>query len=186
MLRQRTFDSHSGVRRRLLAGLAAAAVAPLAGLRAAEVPAPDAGVPSITPATLAGLLAASSRVLLFDVRDGAEYDVAHIAGAELVPPETGHDAFLALVAAHAAGATFVFYCTAGARSDGYAQGVIRELIEAGAEAVLVLAGGIIAWHNDGRPMVDRDGRPTEHVHPYDAEYARLLLRPYLARYALAD
>jgi 3-mercaptopyruvate sulfurtransferase SseA len=66
-------------------------------------------------------------------------------------------------------ARVVTYCSVGVRSAAMAD----RLREAGYVNVVHMNGSIFQWANEGRPL-ERDGRPAETVHPYDAEWGRLL------------
>jgi rhodanese-related sulfurtransferase len=138
---------------------------------------PDIG--HIAPADLDGLMATRS-ALVFDVRTPAEYAVSHLPGAIHVEPDMASAAFLDRYGDAIEGKTAVFYCSVGVRSSRLAERVAQGLKEHGAKAVADLAGGIFAWHGQGRALVDAKG-PADLVHPYDASWGRLLARPELAR-----
>jgi rhodanese-related sulfurtransferase len=133
----------------------------------------------IEPAELDRLIA-EGNVVLFDVRTPAEYQVSHLPGAVHVEPDMRSAAFLDRYADAANGKTVVFYCAVGVRSSRLAERVAEGLKARGAAAVDALAGGIFAWHGEGRALVDAMG-PTDFVHPYDSSWGRLLARPHLAR-----
>ena len=59
----------------------------------------------------------------------------------------------------------VVYCTIGARSGEYAEG----LREKGFDAYN-LAGSILAWAHAGKPLVDTEGKTTKHLHVYGREW----------------
>ena len=63
----------------------------------------------------------------------------------------------------------VIHCSAGYRGATLA----RRLQNAGRRDVWNLAGGIFAWANANLP-VERDGQPTQRVHPYSRLFSRLL------------
>jgi rhodanese-related sulfurtransferase len=106
------------------------------------------------------------QLALFDVRTPDEYRVSHLDGAQRVDPDTGYAHFVAEHGAQLKGKTVVFYCTTSARSGDLALGVRDGLLQSGAKAVAQLAGGLIAWHNAGLPMVNAAG-PTPYLHPFD-------------------
>jgi len=135
----------------------------------------------ITPAELDRLIAAG-KVLLFDVRTPAEYEVSHLPGAQRVAPDTPSAVFLASFGDEVSGKAVVFYCSVGVRSSRLANRVADGLKARGATSVDDLAGGIFAWHGEGRALVDAKGA-TDFVHPYDSTWGRLLSRPELARTA---
>ena len=67
-------------------------------------------------------------------------------------------------------ATVVTYCSVGYRSSRAAE----QLARAGYANVANLEGSAFAWANEGRPLVDARGRATSVVHPYDANWGKLL------------
>ena len=128
-------------------------------------------VPEIGSAALEARIAAGD-VLLFDVREMAEYEVSHIAGATHVEPGSSGAAFLSANGDKLKGKTAVFYCSVGVRS-----GVMAERVAAAASGVKVmnLRGGIFRWYKEGRAIVH--GSRADSVHPYDASWGKLLDRP---------
>jgi len=133
----------------------------------------------IAPAQVEGLIR-DGKVVLLDVRTPAEYQVSHLPGAIHVAPDIRSATFLDRYGDAVKGKTVVFYCSVGVRSSRLAQRVAQGLKARGATAVDDLAGGIFAWHGEGRALVDAKG-PTDFVHPYDSSWGRLLARPQLAR-----
>ena len=123
----------------------------------------------------------SVRLWLFDVREGAEFAVSHLSGAERIAPDISASAALDQIGARADGGVVVFYCSVGQRSSRLAARTGRGLEARGVCAVYNLRGGIFAWHNDARPLVDRFG-PTPYVHPYSAAWRRLLTHPQLSAF----
>lgn len=117
---------------------------------------------------LAAWLSDTDRVppLLLDIRTPAEYDVSHLANARQVDPDA--DAAKAL-AGTARDTPIVTYCSVGYRSSAFAE----RLRGAGFNNVFQLDGSIFQWANERRPLV-RDGDPVEVVHPYNADWGRLL------------
>ena len=111
-------------------------------------------VPEIGSAALEARIAAGD-VLLFDVREMAEYEVSHIAGATHVEPGSSGAAFLSANGDKLKGKTAVFYCSVGVRS-----GVMAERVAAAASGVKVmnLRGGIFRWYKEGRAIVRRGVR----------------------------
>lgn len=102
-------------------------------------------VPEVDIATFASLHASGVRVI--DVREPAEYDDAHVAGATLIPlgevPERAHEV--------PAGATIYVICARGGRSLRAAE----HLAGLGHDTVNV-AGGTLAWIEAGHPTVSGD------------------------------
>lgn len=127
-------------------------------------------VARVSTGELAAWLADGSRpaLLLFDARTREEFDVSHLPGAESLPHDAGE-----LPASE--GRPVVVYCSVGYRSAMLA----RRLAEGGHADVRNLDGSIFKWANEGRVLVRaRPGEagegPTAVVHPYNAEWGRLL------------
>lgn len=124
---------------------------------------------------LASLLQSPDLVLL-DVRQPQEFAVSHLPGAQRISPlsQTNHCEFnpsqLQLK-----NKTVVFYCSVGYRSSQIAKALDTELKKLGVSAVYNLQGGIFAWHNENRALVNQSGA-TDFVHPFDSHYGKLLLR----------
>lgn len=125
---------------------------------------------------MSAILAASGDgAVLFDVREADEYTVSHLPGAVRVDPGVTREEFLARHGAALSGKTAVFYCSVGVRSSLLADRVREGLSRAGAAGVYNLRGGVFAWHNEARPLVDGQG-PTDRVHGYDARWGKLVQR----------
>ena len=108
----------------------------------------------LSPAEFEREIAAGEAVLL-DTREPHEYAEAHIDGAELVPP--------AEVAARIdelapdPDQRVILYCRSGNRSAKAAE----ELAGLGYSNLAHLAGGILAWQEDGLPVVEPEGMTAE-------------------------
>lgn len=118
--------------------------------------------------------------LLLDVREKDEYAVSHIPGAQRVDPDMWTSTFLKAFKNKARGKTVVFYCSVGVRSSQLAASVQAALKESGARAVYNLDGGVFAWHNAKRPLVNANG-PTDYVHPFDSHWGTLVDRRELTK-----
>jgi rhodanese-related sulfurtransferase len=138
------------------------------------------GVAQLSTGALADRLADREDVLLLDVREMQEFAVSHLAGAQRVDPGIWRSTFLKRFANAARGKTVVFYCSVGVRSSKLAEKVRAELMAQGALGVFNLDGGIFAWHNEGRPLVNAKGQ-TSFVHPYDSYWGQLITRRELAK-----
>ena len=94
-----------------------------------------------------------------DTRASPEFKVSHIFQARWV----GYEEFsLDKVKDIDKGTPVVVYCSVGVRSEK----VGRKLIEAGFTNVQNLYGSLFEWVNQGYPIVDMAGRPTNKVHAY--------------------
>ncbi|QHW01266.1 rhodanese-like domain-containing protein [Spirosoma endbachense] len=97
--------------------------------------------------------------VLLDTRSKAEFDVSHLPNAHWV----GYDDFdLKRVQAIPKATTVVVYCSVGYRSER----VGEKLLAAGYQHVNNLYGSLFEWVNQGNPVVDNQGKPTQRVHAY--------------------
>ena len=104
----------------------------------------------ITPAELKRRLDAGEPISLIDVREPAEFQVARIADAQLVPMRTVPAGLQNLEAA-AEDRTLVVFCHHGVRSAN----VVSWLREQGVANCQNLAGGIDRWSLEIDPTVPR-------------------------------
>lgn len=126
------------------------------------------GVNQMSTEEFAKWLADPSRPapVILDARTAKEFEISRIAGARNVPKGTPVEAAMG---AAAKDAPVVVYCSVGYRSSQFAE----KLQKAGYTKVWNLEGSIFQWANEGRPIVDARG-PASVVHPYDAEWGKLL------------
>ena len=118
-------------------------------------------VPTVRPAALAAELRQHpGTVLLLDTRAPNEFNVSHLAGAQLV--DFAHYQTLDLAGVPRT-RPVVVYCSVGARSEK----VGEHLRALGFGSVRNLYGGLFEWINEGYPTVNAQG-PTQQVHPYSA------------------
>ncbi len=104
--------------------------------------------------------------MVLDVRTAEEYEVSHLPGAIRVDPEGDLPEFLGTLDHEA---PLVAYCSVGYRSSR----LVERLKKEGFVDAKNLEGSIFEWANKGYPL-ERDGAPVREVHPYDAEWGRLL------------
>lgn len=108
--------------------------------------------------------------LLLDVREPAEFEVGHLAGAHQVPPGASVAALRAgVLAGIDLERPIVCYCAVGVRSAR----LCDRLRRAGYRRATNLRGSIFAWANEDRPVYRGDQR-VERVHPYDQRWGTLL------------
>lgn len=119
-------------------------------------------------------------LLLIDARSKEEFSVSHIKGAVHVEPDTTAAEFKSRFGDQIKDRDVVFYCAVGVRSSTLATRASDILKEKGARSISNMAGGIFAWHNEERPLVDSSGA-TQSVHSYDAWWGRLVARPEHSR-----
>jgi sulfur-carrier protein adenylyltransferase/sulfurtransferase len=94
-------------------------------------------------------------VVLIDTREPHEYQEAHLEGGRLVPPGLLGDEIAA--AAPDKSARTILYCRSGNRSY-IAAGQMQAL---GYENVASMAGGILAWQEQGLPVAAAEGMTAE-------------------------
>jgi rhodanese-related sulfurtransferase len=104
--------------------------------------------------------------VILDVRTPEEYAVSRLPGAIRVDPEGELSDFLRNLDHET---PVVAYCSVGYRSSRLVERLKRE----GFADAKNLEGSIFEWANKGFP-VERDGALVQEVHPYDAEWGRLL------------
>jgi len=124
----------------------------------------------LTTTTLARLAPAieSGDVLVVDVRTEEEFAVSHLPGS-VHAPEAG-DVRRLLGERGLPPTTIVVVDATGHRAAPRAS-------EWQAQAdgdVTWLAGGLFAWANGGRKLVDKEGEIVQEVHPYHSYWSRLL------------
>ncbi|MEI6323358.1 MAG: molybdopterin-synthase adenylyltransferase MoeB [bacterium] len=98
----------------------------------AEIP-----VPEITVEELHVKLQSDEKIVLIDVREQFEWDIAHIPGAKLIPLGDLHSRMSELDSAD----TIYLQCKSGVRSAN----ALRELQKAGFSKLFNVQGGILAW-----------------------------------------
>jgi rhodanese-related sulfurtransferase len=106
--------------------------------------------------------------VLLDARAEGEFAVSHLAGARHTESA---EAALAVLDGLGKDEAVVVYCSVGYRSAL----LTRELAARGYTNVRNLEGSIFEWANRGLPLY-RDGLRVAQVHPFDAEWGRLLER----------
>jgi adenylyltransferase/sulfurtransferase len=118
------------------------------GVRATEAePRAVGGFVEITPRELSGRLSRGEDLLLIDVREQFEWDIARIEGARLVPLATLPESLDSLDKAR----EVVVYCKGGTRSRAAA----THLADAGFSRVANLTGGILRWQQEVDPTLAR-------------------------------
>jgi rhodanese-related sulfurtransferase len=140
----------------------------------------------MSPDALAAMVSDGKPVIIFDVREEAEFAVSHLNGAQRIAPNADPAAFAASVAEAAKGKAVIFYCSVGMRSSRLASKAASLLLSQGAASVNNLRGGIFRWSNEGRALekgAAASGKASNSgvtVHPYNASWGRLIAEPQLA------
>ncbi|TAE22377.1 MAG: rhodanese-like domain-containing protein [Cytophagales bacterium] len=122
-------------------------------------------VPTVTVLQLKKM----TNVVLLDTREKKEFNVSHLPNARWV----GYDDFtFERVKDIPKTATIVAYCSVGYRSDK----VGDKLKAAGYGNVHNLYGSLFEWVNQGNPVVDSSGKPTNRVHGFSRPWGIWLHR----------
>ena len=123
-------------------------------------------VREVLPAEAVQLIDAGA--VLLDTREPHEWNAGHLAGATLLRPAE----LVSKVAALAPDPdkTVVLYCRSGARSLDAA----FQMAQLGYRDVVSMAGGIVRWHQEGRPIEVPSATPTTRSAD---RYARHLVMP---------
>lgn len=114
-----------------------------------------------------------TNLVLFDVREPAEFAVSHLNGAIRLSPATWRNTFLKNHSKDLKGKTIIFYCSVGVRSSKMAEYLREDLKLIGVNKIYNLQEGIFGWANHGAPMVNQKGA-TNKVHPYDTHWGQLV------------
>ena len=122
----------------------------------------------LRPATLAALIEGNRNVLLIDVRRDEEYQVSHIPGAAHL--NTADKIASYLTTAAPLPDVVIFCSSSGVRSAK----LLREMPEKWPLTAANLAGGIFAWANEGRPLVNEAQEAIRQVHPESRFHGRFL------------
>jgi rhodanese-related sulfurtransferase len=137
-------------------------------------------LPHLSTQALERAMAAKDNLLVLDVRERQEFAVSRIKGAQRVDPGIWRWTFMNRFGEKVRGKTVVFYCSVGMRSSRLAATVRASLMEQGAKGVYNLDGGVFAWHNETRALVNGNG-VTDFVHPFDRKWGTLVKRQALVR-----
>lgn len=117
----------------------------------------------VSTAQLAAWIGEEEGVVIIDARAPEEIAVSRIPGA-MARTET-----VAEEAIDTVGKRVVVYDSVGFRSAEEVAGI--DAGESGRH--FYLEGGIFQWANEGRPLVDPEGKPSDKVHPYNKLWGRL-------------
>jgi molybdopterin/thiamine biosynthesis adenylyltransferase/rhodanese-related sulfurtransferase len=111
-------------------------------------------IEELSPAEAASEVDAGG-VVLVDTREPHEYEEAHIEGGRLVPPGILPDEIASVVPDRSQ--RVILYCRSGKRSANAAE----EMTGLGYENVANVGGGILAWQEEGLPVVTAEGLTPE-------------------------
>lgn len=124
-------------------------------------------LPIVSTDMVADSMSSESDWVILDSREFAEFKVSHLPGAKWV----GYSDFSILrLLGVPKDAIVVVYCSIGVRSENIAE----KLLTFGYSNVRNLYGGIFAWTNEHKTLVEQNDKPTVVVHGYDHNWAKLL------------
>lgn len=110
----------------------------------------------------------TSKTIILDCREKAEYDISHLKGAIHV----GYDNFKASSIANLdKNSAIVVYCSVGFRSEKIGERMQRM----GFKNVKNLYGSIFEWVNHGYPVVNSSGSTTK-VHAVDESWTKWITK----------
>jgi rhodanese-related sulfurtransferase len=128
----------------------------------------DFSVDTISTQGLEKLITTNQDIYLLDAREPEEFDVSRIPGAKYVGFESFDPKSVKDIPKDA---TVITYCSIGYRSE-----IIGEKLEKlGYKDVRNLHGGIFAWKNSGRSVVDSQESFTDSVHTYNKAWSFFLI-----------
>ena len=107
---------------------------------------------------------------LLDIRTPEEFQTSRIEGAHFINADAPDPAVVQDLPRNT---PIVVYCSIGYRSEEYG----RKLMEMGFTSVYNLYGSIFEWVNEGHPVVNAYGQPTNRVHTYSRRWSRYLTNP---------
>jgi rhodanese-related sulfurtransferase len=129
----------------------------------------DALISESVPVVSCSELKQMPQAIRLDARERKEFDVSHLPNARWI----GHSDFdLKRIADLPKTTPIVVYCSVGVRSEK----VGEKLKAAGYTNVQNLYGSIFEWVNQGNPVVDSTGKPTQRVHAYSRTWGIWLKR----------
>ena len=108
----------------------------------------------------------SSCFLLLDTREITEYNVSHLPNAIFAGYNNDFETYASLLASTPKNQTIILYCSIGYRSERIGE----KLLQNGFTNVYNLWGGLFAWANEQRPLVQASGKKTNQVHPYSNQW----------------
>ncbi len=104
-------------------------------------------------------------IVLLDARERDEFEVSHITGAKHIGFKKFNREILDSIPKNS---HIVVYCSIGYRSEKIGE----KLQDLGYQNVSNLYGSIFEWVNQGLPVVDPKGNPTNKIHTYNKSWSR--------------
>ena len=131
----------------------------------------DGNVEYISTVELAQLISSNDQDLqLLDTRKKEEFDISRLENAIHV----GYKNFEINQFQDQLNKNqpIIVYCSIGVRSEEIGE----KLKTAGFENVKNLRGGLFKWFNEDQQIIDKNGKPTHHIHGYNKKWSHFLKR----------
>jgi rhodanese-related sulfurtransferase len=112
-----------------------------------------------------------SDVLILDTRETEEFEISHIAGAQLI----GFNQFsIDIISTEIVDkeTPIVVYCSLGIRSEEIGE----KLSKAGYTNIKNLYGGIFEWKNKAYPVLNSQNKETDSVHTFSKAWSKWLTK----------
>ena len=114
---------------------------------------------------VAELAETKDQYVILDTREPEEFALSHIEGAQYLGYKQLNESVLAELDKDS---PIVLYCSVGYRSEKIGE----RLQKKGFTKVYNLYGSIFEWVNQGHPVVDNAGYPTDKVHTYNKKWSK--------------
>ena len=122
---------------------------------------------SVTEVSVHEVDASDTSIVFLDAREKYEYNVSHIQNATWVGYLTFSTKRVKRITKNK---HIIVYCSVGYRSEK----ITEKLLKAGYTNVSNLYGGIFEWKNQGKLLVNKNGKKTDKVHAYDRRWGKWL------------
>lgn len=117
-------------------------------------------------------------IVLVDVREKEEYEISRLSNCIHVSPDSDVQLLLDKIKDSDVIKKVVAYCSVGYRSSQLIQRIDRELKKQNFYSKQIelynLEGSIFKWANEGKPIIDKNGKETIYVHPYNTIWGKFL------------
>jgi rhodanese-related sulfurtransferase len=117
------------------------------------------------------MLQLNDDVLILDTRESEEFEISHIAGAQII----GFNQFsIDKISEEIINKEkpIVVYCSLGIRSEKIGE----KLMKAGYTNIENLYGGIFEWKNNAYPVLNTQNKETDSVHTFSKAWSKWLLK----------
>lgn len=116
---------------------------------------------------------ANDELVIFDIREKAEYAVSHLDNAILVSPDMSAAEFIEKFGGFLENKQGVFYCSVGHRSSEFVERINQYQEDLN---LVNLEGGLFNWVNEQRSISGKG------IHPYNDEWGKFVKDKDMLRY----